>query len=289
MHRFIFYTLISLWLLSACVQPARTYPRQVQTGLDSIEYAGYVDDARNLDLRNARFLAKFKVGDLGLSLDCNYSDALRKAKAMARKIGGNLVVVSFHQRMEFKSNCHRIKGSIYAVPNLAGLESQIDWHGKRPLQAGDLLGTKARGDNLPPLRCSIKCRILGDYFNEAIIHTETTFWADSSGTSADTAFSLRRAQLHFDLAELHARRLKAAIVALGRDLPAITGQYRGMLAKEENALRQQEDTLDGELRNSADKEAVFQRWQSLVQGELAANEQYFSDYLVDLHKKPRRQ
>ncbi len=287
MFRLIFLALPILYLLGSCNPPARTYPARVNTGLDSTEYAGHVEGMQTVDLRKARNLAKFKVGDLGLSIDCSYPEVLVKAKGMARKIGGNLIVVDVHKRFETKSNCHKIIGYIYAVPSLEGLESEISWHPKRPLMPGDLRGKPGNpAAPLPPLACSINCRVGGDYFNEAIIRSWTTFKTDSTYLTADTAFVLRRAQLQFDLAELHARKLKSALAAFGTDLPALTGQYRGLLAREQESLREQAAALDAELVHG-DHNAVLTRWEARVQGELSTLDQYFGEIFIDLHVKKK--
>lgn len=289
MLRFLPIVLAGLGLLSACNQPVRTYPFTVNSGLDSTEYAGHVEGLSAVDLSKARYLAKFKVGDLGVNIDCSYPDALRKAKDVARGIGGNLIVVTTHKRHEYKSKCHKIIGNIYVVPSLEGVESQILWHAKRPLMPGDLRGKRPAGTppGLPPLSTTLDCRITGDYFAEAVIRTRSAFWSDSTFMAADSAFALRRAQLHFDLTELHARKLKAALVQLGSNLPAITGQHQALLANEREQLRAQKAALDAELANG-NRDAVLARWENSVRGELATLDAYWGDILVNLRKKKRQ-
>ncbi len=291
MHRLIILLPALLGLLSSCNPPVRLIPGNIQTGLDSVEYAGVVENARDVDLRAAKLLAKVKVGDLGVSLDCAYPDVLERGFDKARSIGGNLLVLTEHKRNEVKSNCHTIKGEIYACPSLEGMESQIRWHPKRPLLNGDLRGKAPRpaGNQLPPLHCTISCRVGGDYFKEAIIRTETLFWADSTylpGDSARMDFARRRAQLHFNLAELHARRLKSALVDLGPNLPELTRQFRPMTAKQQAALREETAALEAELAGGQ-RDAMLERWENKISGELAALERFYGEYLVDLRKKKR--
>ncbi len=290
MHRLFILFPVLLWLLSSCNPPVRLSPKKVRTGLDSVEYAGVVERAIDVDLRPARFLAKVKVGDLGMSLDCAYPDVLGYALNKSRAIGGNLLVLTAHKRNQVKSNCHTIRGEIYQISSLEGVEKQIRWHPKRPLMPGDLRGSRpaqSSADKLPPLHCTISCRVGGDYFKEAIIRTETLFWADSTYRPADTAltdFARRRAQVHFNLAELHARRLKAALVSLGPDLPALTGQSRPMTAKQQTALREEAAAFDAALTGSA-PDAVLERWEKKVQADLVALEGFYGQYIVDLRKK----
>ena len=292
MHRLIILLPVLLGLLSSCNPPVRLIPGNVKTGLDSVEYAGVVENARDVDLRSAKLLAKVKVGDLGVSLDCAYPDVLERGLDKARSIGGNLLLLTEHKRNEVKSNCHTIKGEIYTYPGLEGVESQIRWHPKRPLLPGDLRGRapKSKSAALPPVHCSISCRVGGDYFKEAIIRTETLFWADSTWLPADSAlidFTRRRAQLHFDLAELHARRLKSALVDLGPNLPELTRQFRPMTAKQQAALREEEAAFEAEL-TAGQRDAVLERWENKIRGELTALGRFFGSYVVDLRKKKRQ-
>lgn len=292
MHRLFILLPALLWLLVSCNPPVRLIPGNVKTGLDSLEYAGVVENAKEVDLREAKFLARVKVGDLGASLDCTYPDVLGMALNKARTIGGNLLVLTEHKRNEVKSNCHTIRGEIYTFPSLEGVEKQIRWHPKRPLLAGDLRGRAAKGKpNTPlPAFCTISCRVGGDYFKEAIIRTETIFWADSTYLPADSAqmdFARRRAQLHFNLAELHARRLKSTLADLGPNLPALTSQFRPLTAKQQAALREEAAALEKELAGGQ-KDAVLERWESRIQGELVALEQFYRDFAIDLRKKKRQ-
>lgn len=292
MLRFFLFVSLALYFLSSCNPPVRMRPVQRNSGLDSTLYVGIVENKMDVDLRKARYLAKIKVGDLGVSLDCRYPDVLGHASDRARSIGGNLLIITEHTRNEVKSNCHRIKGEIYLIPTLEGLESRIAWHPARLLLRGDLRGHR---DSLPtagtllPLGTAITCRLGGDFFKEAVIRTETVFFSDSTYAPADAAQSttaLRRAQLHFDLAELHARQLKVAIAALGPDLPALTGQYREITARTQHLLRTQQAALDAEYA-SGKPEEVLARWENQTKQALAELEAYGRDWRVDLRKKKK--
>lgn len=276
-------------MLNACNPPVRLIPSRVSTGLDSTEYAGVVEGLNQVDLRNSRFLAKVKVGDLGVSLDCAYPDVLNYAKQEARSIGGNLIVVTEHKQYQEKSRCHRIKADIYVVPTLEGKESEINWHPKRLLLAGDLRAPAAAAGARPPVRAGFNLRLGGDFFKSVILRSETIFWADSSAQAsnpAEAAFNLRRAQIHFDLAELHARQLKATLAAFGADLPAITAQYRPLLAKQQAEYQRQSAALEQDLA-AADGNAmsVLNRWDGQIRQELAKLQAFYGDVTIGLKKK----
>lgn len=290
MHRFIWFAALCLGWLTACNPPVRTIPSRVKSGLDSVSYTGIVEQGASVDLSQARFLAKVKVGDLGVTLDCTYPDALANAMREARAIGGNLLVITWHTRNQSKSLCHRVRGDIYRVESLEGREAQIRWHADRPLLPGDLRGKPVAmpGFSFPPLQVSISCRVGGDFYQEALVRTETVFQADSTFLPVNAQqrnFALRRAQLHFDLAELHARRLKARIDSLGADLPAITGQYRQMTAEQQERLSEQRRQLDTAL---AGGDTALEQWEREVRAELDRLAPYFGEWRIELRKKKRK-
>ncbi|MBL7798484.1 MAG: hypothetical protein JNJ90_18455 [Saprospiraceae bacterium] len=292
MLRWIFpFVFLCFWLLQACEPPVRLKLTNGKTGLDSTFYAGVAEDARSIDLRKARLLAKVKVGDLGVTLDCRYHDVLGKATDRARKIGGNLLVITEHTRNTVKSNCHRIKGEVYLVPKLEGMEDRIWWHPLRQLFPGDLRGERDSfpAAGLPPVKVEITGRLGGDFYNEAIGRTETIFYCDSTYRPADpqrAAIALRRAQIYFDLAEWHARGLKEDLAAIGPDLPKLTDQIRPLTARRQEILRTAlaEFELEFSAKNAPD---ALARWETRIKSELAGLEQYAGELVVDLRKKKK--
>mgnify|MGYP001306837410 CR=1 FL=1 len=300
MHRFIVAGVVLFaWLVlfAACrpllFRSPLSYYRSVGVEIkkDSIDYAGVIVEGKFPKVDSARLLARLRVRDaIGNVMDCSYGDMLQIALAKSRYIGGNLLHVTEKKQYQNKSRCFRIIGDIYAVPSLEGLEAQIRWHSKRPLLPGDLRGKRPASplSALPPIAASFTCKTKGDYYKSVILRTETSFWSDSTYLPDDPgqrAFALRRAQLHFDLAEVHVRRLKSTLAGFGRDLSSITGQCRPLTEKQLLEYKQQVQILDAELQSGA-QGAVLERWESQVKGELAATEQYFGDYETVL-KKPK--
>jgi len=283
--------IFAICLLQACQPPVRLKLANGKTGLDSIPYCGVAEDPYLLDLRKARLLAKVKVGDHGATLDCRYADVLGHATDRARRIGGNLLVLTEHSRNTVKSNCHRIKGEIYLVSKLEGMENRIWWHPTRLLLRGDLRGHRDSfpSSDWPPLKVEINGRLGGDFYSEAIARTETIFTCDSTYLPADpprAALALRRAQLHFDLAELHARRLKSAMAGIGPDLPKLADQIKPLTVRQQELLRAEQKTLENELA-SGNAERVLERWESKVKTELSDLAQYERELVVDLRPKKK--
>lgn len=287
----LFASCLALCFAQGCIQPVRLKLTNGKTGLDSTFYAGIAENPQALDLRKARKLARIVVGDYGVTLDCRYHDVLGKATDRARKIGGNLLVITEHTRNTVKSNCHRIKGEVYLVSKLEGMEDRIWWHPQRQLLPGDLRGERDSfpATGLPPVKVEITGRLGGDFYNVAIGRTETIFYCDSTFRPADpqrAAFALRRAQVYFDLAELHARRLKEALAAIGPDLPKLTDQIRPLTTRQQELLRAELATFESEIIGKNADDALSRR-ETRIKTELAGLEQFAGELVVDLRKRKK--
>ncbi|MEQ1746448.1 MAG: hypothetical protein ABMA02_13545 [Saprospiraceae bacterium] len=291
----LFFAGFALFLAQACQPPISIKHINGLTGLDSVFYAGVAEDPRTLDLREARHLARIKVGDFGVTLDCRYADALGHATRVARRMGGNLLVITEHTRNTVKSNCHRIKANVYRVPKLEGMENRIWWHPERRLLGGDLRGKR---DSFPPaalpqIKTEISGRLGGDYYNEAFARTETIFYCDSTYPPATDpqreTWILRRAQAHFDLSELHARRLKAAVAELGPNLDALVKQIAPLTVRQQTLLRTEQESLEADITKSGDaKDQILARWETQIARELAALGSYAGELRVDLRVKKKK-
>ncbi len=286
--------LLLLLLLSACQPPVKTIPRKVVTGLDTVSYAAVLEQGElkssNLNLRH---LAGIQVKDRGWSRDCEYPEVVERARNKAMKLGGNVMIIVKHELpAQTGSSCSRIQAEVYLAQSLEGLESKIRWDTVRPLLPGDLRGAAQRGaTGLPPVTCELKYRLLGDYFNDITVRTQTLFYTDStwmpSGGTAPALY-LRRAQLHFDLAELSARRFKNDLVSLAPDLRAITGQAKTRLAEAEHAWQQRAAEFDASWQRSNYSEAVLAEWEAMIARELANVAQRSGDVTVSLLKADYR-
>jgi hypothetical protein len=289
MYRFLLSAFSLLLLLLSCTPPVKTIPRKVQTGFDSTTYVGVVDMEDIMpNFNRARPFAKVKVKDRGWSLDCLYPEVLQLAREKAMDIGGNMLVITSHRKPENdRSRCDRIQAEVYRVQRLEGMEAKIFWHPDRRLDAADLRGRA--GDAFPPVVCRIRHRLLGDFFNTIQVRTITTFLSDSTGR-ADTknsAWDVRRAQLHFDMAELQSRIFKDKIAALAPDLTEMTKQARPLIAEAQNAFSQQVDKLDSALRGSANPEQVLSQWESDVHRDLDKLQHRAGDQFINL-KPPKK-
>jgi len=288
--------LLLFLLLAACQPPLKTVPRHVVTGLDTVSYAAVLEQ-NELQNRpaglNLRHLAGIRIKDRGWSRDCEYPEVVERARNKAMKLGGNVMVIVEHDLpSQTGSSCSRIYAEVYAAPSLEGLESRVRWDTVRPLLPGDLRGPARMGvSGLPPVSCVLKYRLLGDFFNEFTVRTQTYFLADSTWTpsgGASPSLYLRRAQLHFNLAELSTRRFKNELVALAPDLRAMTGQAKTRMAEAEHAWQQRAAEFDAAWQRSNYSEAVLADWEAMIGRELAGLAHRSGDVTVSLLKADYR-
>jgi hypothetical protein len=66
---------------------------------------------------DAEKIGNIRVGDSGFSTNCNLEKVLDDAKIEARKVGGNILLITRHKTPDMWSSCHRISADIYFSEN----------------------------------------------------------------------------------------------------------------------------------------------------------------------------
>jgi hypothetical protein len=100
-----------LLLAAACAPKIRTKVSQKYPPLDYREEV-MVLELKDISPTEAEVLGTVKIGDSGMSTQCNYVQVLQKAKEEARKAGGNAIKVTEHKKPDFMSSCHRITAEV---------------------------------------------------------------------------------------------------------------------------------------------------------------------------------
>lgn len=265
--------------------PVKTIPRRAKTGLAPTPYAAILTAEQVASFTRSSYLLDLAVVDRGRSRDCEYPEVLERARNKAMAVGGNVLVVTKHRLPDQTgSSCSRIRAQVFRAPSLEGLESEIRWDTSRPLLPGDLRG-KRGSVGLPPVHCTLKYRLLGDFFNDFTVRTQTLFSSDSTWRPETGNLFLRRAQLHFDLAELAARGFKAELTALAPNLRAMTGQAKEIMKKHQSAWQLRAAGFDAEWEAAGRSEAVLTAWEQGIARELADSAARFGDVTVSLRRR----
>jgi len=74
---------------------------------------------------SAKLIGTVKIGEAGMTIDCDYELVTSQAVQEARKAGGNILKITEHIYPDMRSSCHRIRAEIYYLENLEDLLSVI--------------------------------------------------------------------------------------------------------------------------------------------------------------------
>ncbi|MDR2084416.1 MAG: DUF2846 domain-containing protein [Bacteroidales bacterium] len=181
---FILFGICAL-IISSCSPKVSTSISKTYDKLNSTEpiVVFGVDDAAP---SNAEILGNLKIGESGLTVNCEFESVLALATDEARKIGGNAIKLTEHNTPSaLGSSCHRIKADILRIDNIEtfiSTESSKDTsisdeyavlHIYRQGGAGALVGYDLYlGDN-------VICRVKNKWRETIIIREEgrNTLWA----------------------------------------------------------------------------------------------------------------
>jgi hypothetical protein len=64
---------------------------------------------------NALLIARLKLRDTGLTVDCGYEKVLGEALAEARELGGDLIQLVRVYPPDLQSSCYRLNADVYAL------------------------------------------------------------------------------------------------------------------------------------------------------------------------------
>jgi hypothetical protein len=115
MRNNLLLSIIGIFVLSSCNPIATTkiiksYPPLGKE--DKVVVFGLDDDFPE----KYEELGKIKIGDSGVTVNCDYYVVLDRAKRAARKMGGNAIKITEHKLPTILgSNCHRIWATVLRI------------------------------------------------------------------------------------------------------------------------------------------------------------------------------
>ena len=109
--------LICLVFLASCNPKITTSILQQQPALDPKTEVAIFDQKEEVPSVH-KLLGSVYIGDTGFSTNCSYPVVIDAAKTEARKIGGNSLLITRHDKPNLLSSCHRINANILSIqPN----------------------------------------------------------------------------------------------------------------------------------------------------------------------------
>ena len=212
------------------------------------------------DTTGGKYLGEIKIKDSGLTIDCNYENAIKLGEAEARKLGGNTLKVIVHKLPDIFSQCHQITGSVYKLSDISKYEKKIIWNENRPFEAA----TSSYFDY----------NYSGRVFQGKIKFTVTTvFDCEKSyfkGTyQVDTV--LAHEQGHFDITELYARKFFKKITEEVKNTKDLENNIHRIYDNCIKELQIEQDKYDSDIYLDETKQAI---WLKNLQEELKKYEKY---------------
>jgi hypothetical protein len=230
-----------------------------------------------LDITDDQFIkdeqiGRLKASDNGFSVNCTFYENKRSLIAEARKVGANLIKIVEHKYPDNWSTCHRLEAVIYRVANPKDYETRIEWSADRKLTWDDFKG-KPDLENHPYALALTNSGFgyesaktwsqTGDLFVESVFNTRES-WVLPEGRND---YVLRHEQIHFDISEIYARRLRKALSDANVKAKDVT-RVQQIFEEVFKEMQKRQKTYDSETY-SGDKIETQKNWEAIVELELA--------------------
>jgi hypothetical protein len=231
-------------------------------------------------LQNKVYLGDIIIRDAGFTVDCDFETVVQLAVEKSKKIGGNCFVLTKHKKPGISSSCHQIRGKAYHIDNPEQFEKTIVWHPSRPLKVENF---KASTEKRPfqaatayQILYGVKSYTLG---GKTTLSVETHFVCDDSyfKKSDDDAQLLQHEQLHFDIAEIYARKYRKALSEQASNYNLYREKHQALIAGFRKELILKQDEYDAEVYKDS---SLQDEWNNWVKAELASLENYAGTELV---------
>lgn len=258
-------------LLSACSTP-RAVVRTFEKGKNltpSNRNGIFIISRDSLPINDSLLLGTIATKHNGLTGKCNFRQVKQFAENEAKKIGGNVLVITQHSYPDMLINpCHRLKGKIYAVPFPKKYEKEILWSENRKLEIVDFKGSKI---NRPFVAAT------SSYFGytTTFIRKSDTFkfevdtyfdcQASYFKTSQNDNFNLSHEQLHFDITELYARKFVQRVASEITNFQDFRLKAEKIGDEMTRQLQVEQDAYDTEVYSNLERQQI---WDEKIQNEL---------------------
>ncbi len=219
-------------------------------------------------------LGKIRFRKQGYTVNCDYKAVIRLAVNEAKSIGGNCLVITEHKVPEIGNTCHRIKGTVYRIPNPKKYESLIYWSENRKLSIEDFKGRTEKRPFQAATASSI--RHFGRSNNTSskkTITIESLFYCNKSyfKRSNQDSLVLIHEQLHFDITEIYRRKCVKKILDERINFATFYENHEKIFSTIISELQLKQDEYDSEVYADRSKQ---KKWNDWVRDQLNVLEDY---------------
>ena len=228
---------------------------------------------------DAEFLGEIVISD-GTALVCTYEMAVDSAKKNALRLGANAIKITAHKPPGGFSTCHRIRAQALRLPDVAPYLKEIPWSGTYRLEQRHF-----RADTLNrPFRAAtfsyIKMQV-GQVWRFGKIRAGITAVFDctksyfKSGNNGEEV--LAHEQGHFDITELHVRKLRKRLLEYNFHFNNIQSELEKIYNEVAEDWQRMQDAYDHDVYADRSKQPG---WLEKIQAELEAYKDFNRPDLV---------
>lgn len=259
---------------SACAPTALVHTTQRITPISSSEGFLVIKETEKFDAA-ATELGDIQIKDAGLAVNCDYDMVVALATKKAQQLGANVLKIYEHRLPSpLGSTCHRIKAKALHVPDLTPYEKEVLWSPSRRLKQADFKGSIENRPFEAATNAGIRYYYTGQVFQGSVQLTiETYFDCQNSyfkGTH-NAPFTLAHEQVHFDIVELHARRLAKTLQEQAPNTKELERNQEGIYRQIMSEAQLMQDKYDSEVYADPTK---LSGWVLKIEQELTALQAY---------------
>lgn len=230
-----------------------------------------IEIGQDFDDSDAIRLGEVQIKDNVLAFRCDYETIRNMAIDEAKFMGGNCIRVIDHKPPSHWGSCHKITAEVFYLSNPEEYEAEIFWHKNRKLAISDFKGSAKNKPYVAMTSGMIRYYIMGR--SNVHVNIETVFDCNTSyfKQTEDNENTLTHEQIHFDIAELYARKF-------AQRLQHQINSYQTLLAKHESIymevfkeLQKKQGEFDSEVYDNPDLQVKWEIW---IEKEL----ERFQDY-----------
>ncbi len=282
--RFAFLNPINAWLwlasltgMVACVPEIEVTMRLPDEGepLAGEHLPFAIIDAQHQTFTDGLLLGQIEVGQAGVYHPSDYRTLEDMARQKALSMGGNGLVITTLRTSSMWSNLPQLKADVYLIENAQMYEREVRWHEDRKLTVADFKGPVRSLRTPAATYASFRyfLRSMAPLSNRHALEVTTFFDCQKSHFAEGPRDSLILAheQLHFDIAELFARKFVQRIATANACGEDVFSDHERLASEVGRELQARQDAYDKDVYARPSRQ---QYWERQIARELAALRPY---------------
>ncbi len=221
------------------------------------------------------------IKDGGLTLSCDYKTIVENATEQAKRMGGNILRIYEHKEPNNITTCHGIKAKVLRIEEAWQYENEIEWNKDRRLKIRDFKGNIKKLDmiTIAMTASGFKLhyrgnRMKGDAKVIAIAYFKC--FESPFKITLDSIRTLEHEQIHFDITELHARKLIQHLDIESDSFDELSNMANDVIRKIQLELSIMQKEYDKDVLEDQKNQQI---WKVRIAKELVALNRYESKQL----------